>query len=78
MREQSLHVDLPGSADEGVEGPQQEWLGGPGSNRDPLHVQSSVVDPDPGSGIGCFLTPVSGIRNRFFPDPRSRIPRPYF
>jgi hypothetical protein len=40
MREQSLHVDLPGSADEGVEGPQQEWLGGPGSSRDPLHVQN--------------------------------------
>ncbi len=44
--------------------------------------------PDPGSsqccgsgsGIGCFLTPGSGIRNRFFPDPGSRIPvpRPYF
>ncbi len=46
---------------------------------------SSVADPDPGSGIGCFLTPGSGIRNRFFLDPGSRIPdlgsripRPYF
>jgi hypothetical protein len=27
---------------------------------------------DPGSGA--FLTPGSGIRNRFFPDPGSRIP----
>jgi hypothetical protein len=36
----------------------------------------SVADPDPGSGIGCFLTPGSGIRNRFFPDPGSRIPDP--
>jgi hypothetical protein len=25
-----------------------------------------------GSGIGCFLTPGSGIRNRFFPDPGSQ------
>ncbi len=28
--------------------------------------------------IRCFLTPGSGIRKRFFPDPRSRIPNPYF
>jgi hypothetical protein len=34
----------------------------------------SVVDPDPGSGA--FLTPGSGIRNRFFPDTGSRIPDP--
>jgi hypothetical protein len=33
-----------------------------------------VADPDPGSGA--FLTPGSGIRNRFFPDPGSRIPEP--
>ncbi len=33
-----------------------------------------VMDPDPGSGA--FLTPGSGIRNRFFPDPGSRIPDP--
>jgi hypothetical protein len=44
---------------------------------------TSVADPDPGSGA--FLTPGSGIRNGFFPDPGSRIsdpgsrmPRPYF
>ncbi len=30
----------------------------------------SVADPDPGSGA--FLTPRSGIRNRFFPDPGSQ------
>jgi hypothetical protein len=34
----------------------------------------SGADPDPGSGA--FLTPGSGIRNRFFPDPGSRIPDP--
>jgi len=33
-----------------------------------------VADPDPGSGA--FLTPGSGIRNKFFPDPGSRIPDP--
>jgi hypothetical protein len=32
---------------------------------------SSVADPDPGSG-----DPGSGIRNRFFLDPGSRIPDP--
>jgi len=37
-------------------------------------VKSSVADPDPGSGA--FLTPGSGIRNRFFPDPGSQIPDP--
>jgi hypothetical protein len=35
-----------------------------------LMVGSSVADPDPGSGA--FLTPGSGIRNRFFPDPGSQ------
>jgi hypothetical protein len=30
----------------------------------------SVADPDPGSGA--FLTPGSGIRNRFFPEPGSQ------
>jgi hypothetical protein len=39
-------------------------------------VLLSVADPDPGSGA--FLTPGSGIRDRFFPDPGSRIPNPYF
>ncbi len=36
----------------------------------------SVADP----GSGAFLTPGSGsgIRNRFIPDPGSRIPDPYF
>jgi hypothetical protein len=33
-------------------------------------ARSSVADPDPGSGA--FLTPGSGIRNRFFPDPGSQ------
>ncbi len=37
-------------------------------------LYNSVADPDPGSGA--FLTPGSGIRNRFFPDPGSRIPDP--
>jgi hypothetical protein len=31
---------------------------------------ASVADPDPGSGA--FLTPGSGTRNRFFPDPGSQ------
>ncbi len=31
----------------------------------------SVADPDPGSSA--FLTPGSGIRKRFYPDPGSRI-----
>ncbi len=26
-------------------------------------LDDSVADPDPGSGIGCFLTPGSGIRD---------------
>ncbi len=26
-------------------------------------LRASVADPDPGSGIGCFLTPGSGIRD---------------
>jgi|LakMenEpi03Aug12_release.lakeMendotaPanAssembly.Ray.scaffolds.fasta_scaffold1521903_1 hypothetical protein len=33
-------------------------------------VLASVADPDPGSGA--FLTPGSGIRNRFFQDPGSQ------
>jgi hypothetical protein len=36
-----------------------------------LNNFSSVADPDPGSDA--FLTPGSGIRNRFFPDPGPRI-----
>ncbi len=27
------------------------------------HLNFSVADPDPGSGIGCFLTPGCGIRD---------------
>ncbi len=41
-----------------------------------ISAADSVADPYPGSGA--FLTPGSGIRNRFFPDPGSRIPNPYF
>jgi hypothetical protein len=41
-----------------------------------LLPSGSVADPDPGSGIGAFLTPGSGIQNRFFPDPGSRISDP--
>jgi hypothetical protein len=40
----------------------------------PVMSTSSVADPDPGSGA--FLTPGSGIRNRIFPVPGSRIPDP--
>jgi hypothetical protein len=39
-----------------------------------ITVFVSVADPDPGSGA--FLTPGSGIRNGFIPDPGSRIPDP--
>ncbi len=28
-----------------------------------IHHKTSVADPDPGSGIGSFLTPGSGIRD---------------
>ncbi len=41
-----------------------------------VFLSASVADPDPGSVA--FLTPGSGIRNRFFPDLGSRIPNPYF
>ncbi len=37
---------------------------------------SSVADPDPGSGA--FLTPGSGIRNRFISDAECRILNTYF
>jgi hypothetical protein len=39
-------------------------------------LSNSVADPDPGSGA--FLTPGSGIRSGFFPDPGSWIPDPNF
>jgi hypothetical protein len=38
--------------------------------------QTSVADPDPGSGA--FLTPGSGMGFFRIPDLGSRIPRPYF
>jgi hypothetical protein len=40
----------------------------------------SVADPIPGSGIRCLFDPESGIWNRFFPDPGSRVlvPKPIF
>ncbi len=40
-------------------------------NPDPTLIGNSVADPDPGSGA--FLTPGSGIWNRFFPDTGSQI-----
>jgi hypothetical protein len=40
------------------------------------NMKFSVADPDPESGA--FMTPGSGIRNRFFPDLGSRISNPYF
>jgi hypothetical protein len=39
-----------------------------------VNILVRSVAEDPGSGA--FLTPGSGIRNRFFPDPGSRIPGP--
>jgi hypothetical protein len=50
-----------------------------------MSFKPSVADPDPGSRIGAFLTPGSGIRDPewFFSGSRildlgSRIQRPYF
>jgi hypothetical protein len=52
---------------------------GGGGEQQPHHHQQGHSVADPGSGIsGAFLTPGSGIRNRFFPDPGSRIPNQYF
>jgi hypothetical protein len=34
-----------------------------GSGQGYVCIICSVADPDPGSGIGCFLTPGSGIRD---------------
>jgi hypothetical protein len=50
---------------------------GPSRHRTDTHLGkeeggTSVADP----GSGAFLTPGSGIRNRFFSDPGSRIPDP--
>jgi hypothetical protein len=51
----------------------------------PDRFEFSVADPDPGSGIGAFLTPGSGIRDPEYvysgsriPDLGSRIPNSYF
>jgi hypothetical protein len=44
-----------------VADPEPDWM--------QREVGSSVADPDPGSGA--FLTPGYGIRNRFFPDPKT-------
>jgi hypothetical protein len=41
-----------------------------------INLQSSVADPDPGSGA--FLTPGSGIGFFRISDLGSRIPNPYF
>jgi hypothetical protein len=38
----------------------------------PAVLRIRIRDP----GVGAFLTPGSGIRNRFIPDPGSRIPDP--
>jgi hypothetical protein len=35
-------------------------------------VNCVLIIPDPDPGSGAFLTPESGIRNRFFPDPGSQ------
>ncbi len=43
-----------------------------GGQKEHVRYWTSVADPDPGSGA--FLTPRSLIRNRFWPDPGSRIP----
>ena len=58
--------------------PQQETVSRESGqeNGNVSFLLASVADPDPGSGIGAFLTPGSGIRNRFIPDPGSRIPDP--
>jgi len=39
-------------------------------------VSNSVADPDPGSGIGCFLTPGSGMGESEHPDPGSGMNNP--
>ncbi len=42
----------------------------------PSILNPKIADPDPGSGA--FVTPGSGIWNRFFPNPGSRISKPYY
>jgi hypothetical protein len=53
-----------------IEIPEEKDRNHPGNSLT-TNIVSSVADPDPGSGA--FLTPGSGIRNRFFPDPGSQI-----
>jgi hypothetical protein len=59
------HPRLCAGAGERSRGPGEDSL---------LYFPSSVADQDP--GFGAFLTPGFGIRNRFFPDPGSRISDP--
>jgi hypothetical protein len=52
-------------------------LGAPITDSDYIeYLKGNVAD----QGSGAFLTPGpgSGIRNKFFPDPGSWIPNPYF
>ncbi len=69
---QDVQADSPVSVDVGVEhfGQKFHYC----KFKYILHsfYESSVTDPDLGSGA--FLTPGSGIRNRFFTDPGSQIP----
>jgi hypothetical protein len=59
-------MDLPGPDDEGVEGPQQEWLGDPGSSREPLHVQFVGKDiftvQSPASEVPAYSLLISMIK----------------
>ncbi len=71
---QDVQADSPVSVDVGVEhfGQKFHYC----KFKYILHsfYESSAADPYPGSGA--FLTPGSGIRNRFFTDPGYRIPDP--
>jgi hypothetical protein len=48
----------------------------PHADPTPSFANAGIQCCGSGSGIGCFLTPGSGIRNRFFPDPGSQISDP--
>ncbi len=58
--------------------PSRPWWGEPAkkSKVSPSHLSPSVADP----GSGAFLIPGSEycIQDKFFPDPGSPIPNPYF
>jgi hypothetical protein len=62
-------VDLPGPDEEGVEGPQQEWLGDPGSSREPLHVKFEGKDiftvQTPASKVPAYSLLISMIKRKF-------------